>query len=139
MTRPKTKLLDGYRLLIVEDEYLLAIDLCRTLEEWGAEVLGPVGSLSDAMTLIQSETRIDCAVLDINLGGERSYPLADVLLGRGVEIIFTTGYDISAIPEKYAGIRRYEKPFDTVALARVLASRSTLDKLRPGGARTTGA
>jgi two-component SAPR family response regulator len=123
MVRPQSTLLDGCRLLIVEDEFLLAIDLCRTLEALGAQVLGPVGSLSEAMTLIEVEKRIDCAVLDINLGGERSYPLADLLLEKGVEIIFTTGYDISAIPDRYAGIRRYEKPFDTATLARALAAR----------------
>ena len=102
--------LQGCRVLVVEDEYMLAEDLRSDLDEAGAIVLGPVGKLKQALDLIGAEERIDGAVLDVNLGGEKVYPVADQLIRRGVPIIFTTGYDASAIPACYSQIARCEKP-----------------------------
>jgi CheY-like chemotaxis protein len=120
MTDRQAEGLRGMRLLIVEDEYLIALDLAVALEEHGASVLGPVGSVADALALIASEDTLDAAVLDINLGRERVWPIADELRQRGVPFIFATGYDAWIIPEPYRDVARCEKPVDTRVLARLL-------------------
>jgi DNA-binding LytR/AlgR family response regulator len=115
--------LQGRRLLIVEDEYLIAADLAGTLVNGGAEVIGPVGSVADALALISADAP-DGAVLDINLGEERAYSIADELRQRGVPFVFATGYDAWVIPEAYRDIPRCEKPVDTSVLARLLTRRA---------------
>lgn len=112
--------LRGRRALIVEDEYLIAFDLARTLEDLGVGVVGPARSVADALALIATEAKIDAAVLDINLGGEKAYPIADALLTRRVPFVFVTGYDSWIIPAAYAGAPRCEKPVDVRVLARLL-------------------
>lgn len=107
MTEPA---LDGMRILVVEDEYLLADDLRDALSDAGAQVLGPVPSVEDAQALIAAEPRIDGAVLDINLRGKMVFPVADRLRERGVPFAFATGYDAWALPERFAGAPRVEKP-----------------------------
>jgi DNA-binding response OmpR family regulator len=100
----------GCRVLVVEDEYLLADDLREALAEAGAEVLGPVGSVEDAIALIAGEPSIDAAVLDINLRGDMIFPVADALRERAVPFAFATGYDREAIPERFADAPCIEKP-----------------------------
>jgi ActR/RegA family two-component response regulator len=123
MSDREAERLHGMRLLIVEDEYLIAADLAVALEERGAMVLGPVGSIADALALIAAEDTLDAAVLDINLGRERAWPIADALRQRGVRFIFATGYDPWIIPEPYREVPRCEKPVDTRVLARLLNER----------------
>ena len=72
------------RILVSEDEYLLADALRARLQELGASVFGPVSSLDDALALIRSEPSINGAVVDINLGGEMACPAADLLLERAI-------------------------------------------------------
>jgi CheY-like chemotaxis protein len=115
--------LQGRRLLIVEDEYLIAADLAGTLVNGGAEVIGPVGSVADALALISADAP-DGAILDINLGEERAYSIADELRERGVPFVFATGYEAWVIPEAYRDIPRCEKPIDTRVLARLLTRRA---------------
>src|SRR3954467_14286390 len=92
MAQPES--LRGRCLLVVEDEYLIAADLTASLESLGVEVIGPAASVEEALALVHnSSDRIDGAVLDINLRNERVYPVADVLIERGVPFVFTTGYD----------------------------------------------
>ncbi len=80
MAEPQSDTLRGRRLLVVEDEYAIATDLARTLEGRGVEVVGPAGSVEDALELVETEGgRLDGAVLDINLHDERAYPIADAL------------------------------------------------------------
>ena len=114
--------LRGRRLLVVEDDYGIANDMARFLDDAGAEVVGPAGTVEDALELVESEaTALDAAALDINLHGERVYPVADALAARGVPFVFATGYDAQVIPEAYAGVPRLEKPVDRAQLARALA------------------
>jgi two-component SAPR family response regulator len=108
------------RVLVVEDEYLLAVDLARSLERFGVEVLGPVGTVQDALDLIGAEKVIDGAVLDINLNGEPVYPVAEALQKRGAPFIFASGYDANSVPARFDAIPRVPKPVDTEALARRL-------------------
>jgi CheY-like chemotaxis protein len=103
----------GQRLLIVEDEYLIAADLTQTLEKIGIVVVGPAGSVETALELVKEEgSRLDGAVLDVNLHGQRVYPVAEALAGCGVPFLFTTGYDAEAIPDLYSKVPRCEKPVD---------------------------
>ena len=100
------------RVLVVEDEYLLAEDLREELIEGGAAVIGPAQTVARALELVASPGRLDAAVLDINLGGELAYPVADALAERGVPFLFTTGYDSSALPDRFNTVNRCEKPVD---------------------------
>ena len=96
--------------------------LQNLLEECGAEVIGPAGSVKDALGLVEKNgERIDGAVLDVNLRNEPVYPVADALAAQGLPFVFTTGYDTLAIPEAYAGVPRCEKPVDIAQLVRLLA------------------
>src|SRR5258708_40132427 len=90
--------LAGYRLLVVEDDYFVAQDLCATLRECGATVLGPAPSISSARSLANA-LRPDCVLLDINLDGELAFNLAKELQAHGVRTVFTTGYDASFVPQ----------------------------------------
>jgi CheY-like chemotaxis protein len=116
MAEMRRQRLKGRRLLVVEDEYLVAADLTSSLEAHGAEVVGPAASVQDALSLVNNGGRLDGAVLDINLRSERVYPVADLLTARGVPFIFTTGYDAVAVPIAYAGAPRCEKPVDKTRL-----------------------
>jgi len=113
--------LKGRRLLLVEDDYLIAADLTRTLERLGAEVLGPAGSVEDALDLLATANgRLDGAVLDINLGDEQVFPVADALMAQDAPFVFVTGYDAVVIPEAYGAAPRLEKPVDRGLLLRTL-------------------
>jgi len=125
--------LQGRRLLVVEDDYFIAVELARSLQRLGVEVVGPAGSVPDAMGLIEAGAEpLDGAVLDIHLGEEQVYPVADALMARGVPFVFLTGYDALVIPETYSGTPRCEKPVDTGLLLRVLAGAGSRE--RPGAA-----
>src|ERR1700757_4118740 len=107
--------LTGRRILVVEDEYLLAAELAQFLEAHGAMVVGPFKSVSSAMEALAREA-IDGAVLDVNLGGERVYPVANALIARSVPIVFATGYDELLMHRPYLGLPRCQKPIDKQAL-----------------------
>lgn len=112
--------LQGRAVLIAEDEYLLASDLRRELEEAGAVVLGPVPSVEGAAAFAAGDGRIDAAILDVNLGGEMVYPVADALAERGVRLLFATGYDQPALPVRYAATPHIEKPVGAEAVVDAL-------------------
>lgn len=111
MSGRRSEPLRDCRILVVEDEYYLASDLEKVLRENGAKVIGPVGDLSEAMSLIDHH-RFDVAIIDINLHDELAYPLADELGRRGIPYVFATGYSAGAIPDRYRSITRWEKPFE---------------------------
>jgi CheY-like chemotaxis protein len=90
MTASSSALHDCH-VLVVEDNYMIAQDTAEALLETGARVIGPVPSLREALYLAIAEDRIDCAVLDVNLRDEVSWPLVDVLLARGVPLLLATG------------------------------------------------
>jgi CheY-like chemotaxis protein len=117
----------GLRVLIVEDEYFLAEDLADRFRRLGAEVLGPAGTVAEALRLA-SNVQIEAAILDVNLRGERVYPVADLLRQRQVPFVFASGYGGELEPESYSGVPRCIKPVDFVALARILAGQ--MDKIK---------
>ena len=120
-SRPKAASRPAKRILVVEDEYLIAEDLANELRALGAEVVGPVPSLARALSLLaEGGGGVDLALLDINLDGELGFPIADLLIERGTRIVFTTGYDEFVIPGRYAHIPRCGKPITRSILARML-------------------
>jgi CheY-like chemotaxis protein len=120
MVDHSTSGLASRRILIVEDDYVIAMELAEALEERGAVISGPVGSVDEAIELLRREDRMDAAILDINLGRETVFPVAGELMLRVVPFLFTTGYDNWIIPQAYAAAPRIEKPTDPLALIRAL-------------------
>ena len=116
---PEGCCLYGRRLLVVEDDYMVAMDVVAALEGYGATIIGPAATVNDALELIATE-QIDAASLDINLGGERVYPVADALAACGVPFVFASGYDPKVIPEAYADIPRCDKPVNSQLLMKAL-------------------
>jgi DNA-binding response OmpR family regulator len=113
------QLLGHKRVLIVEDEFLLGFSLLEDLTEAGADVVGPVSTVDEALRIVASES-FDLAVLDINVRGEMSFPVADELLARNVPLIFLTGYDADAIPDRLQRLPRLGKPYHPKELASAL-------------------
>lgn len=111
--------LNGRRILVVEDQCAVALDLCEGLDREGASVLGPALSVEDALQMLESSGRPDVAVLDIRLSGGPVYPVADRLQELGVPYVFTTACEPSEIPERYRRAPRFEKP---VRLDSILAA-----------------
>jgi CheY-like chemotaxis protein len=121
MTDGHSSALHRRRFLVVEDEYLVAATMVDALEELGAEAIGPAGTVEDALRLIESEgSRLDGAVLDVNLHGVKVFPVARALAAHGVPFIFATGYDAIAIPEEFGQVPRCEKPVGKALLAKSL-------------------
>jgi DNA-binding response OmpR family regulator len=116
--------LAGLRLLVVEDEALVAMTIEDTLEEFGCEVVGPAGTLRTALRLAERESsRLDGALLDVNLGGEKVYPVADLLMRNDVPFIFLSGYGLEGLDPAYAPATVIKKPFRPEELARALEAR----------------
>lgn len=112
--------LDGQRVLIVEDEYLIAMEVKRWLRHAGAEVIGPVPTVERALDLIE-DSHIDAAVLDLNLGDRTTaLPIADRLRTLGIPHLFATG-DVNASENSgYEDRPRLEKPFLEAELIRAV-------------------
>lgn len=98
------------RVLIVEDESLLLMLLEDLLPEMGYEVTGTAGTVHDALAVLEQH-EIDVAVVDVNLGGTESFPVADALVERGIPFLFTTGYGAQGLPKRYADAAVLQKPF----------------------------
>jgi len=110
----------GYRIMVVEDNYLVAESLCDILTENGCEVIGPVSRLAQGLKLAADAT-IDGALLDINLAGEHCFPLANVLLSKDVPIAFLTGYgEGTVVPAAFGGVPRLSKPFSASSVVSLI-------------------
>jgi len=90
------------------------------LTDLGCAVIGPAGNVNQALAMIEAEA-IDVAVLDINLNGQLSYPIADALGARGVPFVFVTGYDKGRILDGYRVFPVLQKPFHRSELSDILA------------------
>ena len=111
--------LEGLRVLVVEDEMMVSMLIEDMLAELGCEVVGPASRLDEAMALAR-EAEVDCAVLDVNLGGQPIFPVADLLRERGRPFAFATGYGDAGLRETDKGSPVLQKPFREGDLARVL-------------------
>ena len=114
-------LLSGQRILVVEDEMLVAWMLADLLAELGCVVVGPVARVDQALTAI-GEDSVDAAVLDINLNGQTSYPVADALAARGVPFVFSTGYARDRLSKDYGDVPVLQKPLSGAELRDSLAT-----------------
>ena len=97
------------RILVVEDEFLIAAALCDMLEDAAAVVVGPVSTVTDAIQLLQAQP-VDAAILDMNLNGQWSDPVAEDLRARRIPFVFTTGYGANERTERF-GVRVVPKPY----------------------------
>lgn len=113
--------ISGLRTLLVEDEALVAMLLEDMLVELGHQVMATVSRRGEAFRLID-EMPVDLAVLDINLDGEQTYPIASVLSSRQIPFIFSTGYDSAGIHEDWRHIPLLQKPFQAHDLAQGILS-----------------
>lgn len=113
--------LDGLHVLVVEDEFYLADDLATALRQTGAVTLGPVGSIAQAEATLAGE-RVDAAVLDLNLRGQRTDELAERLLRDGVPCLIVSGYSKEALAGPLQNARHLEKPADSVDIIRALSA-----------------
>jgi CheY-like chemotaxis protein len=109
------------RMLIAEDEALVAIMMEDIVAELGWSVIGPFAKAADALAAAEAED-IDAAILDINLGGESVYPVADALMRRGVPFVFTTGYGAESIDRRFATAPILHKPIDRKMLEEVFSA-----------------
>ena len=120
MTGSVTGSLSKCRERVGEEEFYLADDMALALRKLGAEVVGPVPSVPDALKLLAQTDTLDGAIIDVNLRGEKAYPVADALRERGVPFVLATGYEQWALPEAYKEVPRCDKPVDLRHLARAL-------------------
>ncbi|CAD1796130.1 CheY-like chemotaxis protein [Xanthomonas arboricola] len=116
--------LNGLRILVVEDDYLLAESLNDLLVEAGVCVLGPVGNVPEALSLVTSGQTIDGALLDVNVRGQPVFPVADALLQRGVPFSFCSGYDRYTLPPRFAHLSYCMKPYNPRTITALLSSQT---------------
>jgi two-component SAPR family response regulator len=122
-----------HKVLVVEDEPVLALDIASMLDSLGCDMVGPVARLSDALNVVDTET-FDCAILDVNLRGEYITPVAEVLLDRHVPVLLSTGYSDCALPKLLVSQPRLAKPYTSEQLERAVrllcsqVSESTLNR-----------
>lgn len=105
----------GQRVLVVEDEWLIANELEQELNEAGFSIVGPVGSVEGALAAIEAG-QIDAAVLDVRLQSEDSYPVAERLQERDIPFLFITGYSSGDIADRYRSHACLQKPFSSRGL-----------------------
>ncbi|MFL7961997.1 response regulator [Pseudomonas kielensis] len=126
--------LAGTRVLVVEDEGAIALLIEEMLEEFGCEVVASVARLAAACEIAGS-VQVDLAILDVNLAGERVFPVADILRSRQIPFLFSTGYGASGLPAEYAARPVLHKPFSESELQRKIAV--TLKQAREGDPATS--
>jgi CheY-like chemotaxis protein len=110
----------GRRILVVEDEMMIAMLVEDMLAELGCSVVGPAHALDTALVLASTELGLDAALLDVNLGGQPVFAVADALRAKGVPAIFSTGYGDAGLREIDRGCPVLQKPFRAHDLARAL-------------------
>ena len=121
--------LAGHLVLVVEDDYFIAEEICAALREKGASVIGPAADVEHGRMLMARQP-LDCAVLDVNLHGEHVFQLAGELRARGVQSIFATGYDESFLPTAFRDAIYLQKPIDLAALVRAVKESARSNRSR---------
>ena len=126
---PDAAPLEAFRILVVEDSFLLVMTIQAMLDDLGWVTVGPATRKTEALALAQSE-EFDAALLDVNLDGETSWDVAAVLRTRGIPFVFGTGYDVSSVlPDEFAGSSVIAKPYRgkdlEQRLRQVIAARSS--------------
>jgi CheY-like chemotaxis protein len=110
MASRKKEPLKGLKVLVVEDQAPIALQMEDMLVESECEVVGPASRVGQALRLL-SDNAVDAAVLDLNIAGELVYPVADALDARGLPYVFATGYSPSDVADRYGHRPVLQKPF----------------------------
>lgn len=124
----------GLQVFVVEDELLVSIMLEDMLADFGCIVAGVAATVDQALSMVKATDVIDAAILDVNIGGEMIFPVADLLLERKVPCVFSTGYGPVDLNARYPICRRLNKPYAAEDMATVLAdvARDRPHAERPG-------
>jgi CheY-like chemotaxis protein len=112
--------LEGRRVLIVEDEALVAMLLETILEDMGCTPVGPVGTVAEGLDMVAGAGPFDSALLDVNLAGHQVFPVAQALRDRGIPFVFSTGYGEGGLPDEWRGLPTVQKPFSETAIREAL-------------------
>ncbi|MBV8662071.1 MAG: hypothetical protein JO107_03115 [Hyphomicrobiales bacterium] len=116
-TRTKIK---GKRFAVIEDEPLIAVEIASVLQQEGAQVSGPVATVSDALRIIE-DSALDGALVDANLRGQPYGDIAAALTRKGIPFVFVTGYSREALPSSFARAKILKKPFTEAQLLKEAA------------------
>ena len=122
------------RVLLVEDETLVAMMMREMLIDLGYAVVGPMNDKESALEAAK-QSNIDCAILDLNLDGFASYPIADELAARAIPFLFLTGYDKEAVDRRYASVPLLQKPVDEQSLRQAISALLQIKMPTPGMAQ----
>lgn len=112
MTQPLT----GRRVLIVEDESLVAMLIETILEDMDCVPVGPASNVEEGLALARDAESLDAALLDVNVSGQQVFPVAEALRARGVPFVFSTGYGEGGLPDEWRGNPTIQKPFTETAV-----------------------
>ena len=115
--------LQGLRVLVVEDETLVAMQLEDMLADHGCVVAGVAGRIAQALEMVaDEEMALGAAILDVNLAGQPSFPIAEALAAKGAPFVFATGYGAGGLPEEWRARPTLQKPFGHDEVGRLLAA-----------------
>ncbi|MBX9460893.1 MAG: response regulator [Brevundimonas sp.] len=106
----------GRRVLVVEDESLVAMLLETILEDMGCVPVGPASTVDEGLQLTGDDQPLDAALLDVNVAGKQVFPIAEALKTRGVPFVFSTGYGEGGLPDEWRGQPTLQKPFTEAAV-----------------------
>jgi len=112
--------LSGRRVLLVEDESLIVMLIEDALADFGCEIVGVASRFDDAISKARS-LAFDLAILDVNLAGARTFPIAEIIRARGIPFVFSTGYGATSIPESLNSAPVLQKPFAADDLASAIS------------------
>lgn len=113
--------LSGLRVLIVEDETMVSMLLEDMLSDLGCTIVGPATRIKPALALVE-QSGFDVAILDVNLNGSETYPIADALAARSIPFVFSSGYSARRLRKEYRNIPSVQKPFHQQELERTLTA-----------------
>jgi CheY-like chemotaxis protein len=109
----------GLSVLLVEDEVIIRVMVADMLQELGCHVVGEAGRVKEAIDLVQ-KAEFDIAIMDVNLHGEMTFPIAEAIKARNRPFIFATGYSASSLPVEFIGRPALQKPFRTETLGKLI-------------------